>query len=101
MVVTDPYGSVTSDLAALSVIPPVARRVVPALSLGGASGGGGQFDYHDALAPDGLWLAITNHTIAVTPQFTFDFSDPLPPQLYFDTTAFRRRTRLYRLVPVP
>jgi hypothetical protein len=161
VVVSGAFGVVTSDTAVLSVIPRVAHRVVPALSVGGASGGGGQFEYQDAFAPGALWVAITNHPIAVTPQFTFDLSDPLPPQrcyragpiygprpvaswsmateiplagaigssvridyinqfgptnawvtldtglltnspqLYFDTTAFRRPTRLYRLVPVP
>jgi len=152
---------VTSAPALLSIIPPVDRRVVPAVHLPGGTSSLLRLEYADRLATASLWSSFTNVTLASGPQLCFDVSEPLPAQrfyrawqtngpqpaldlslateiplagavgssvrvdyinaigptdawvtldtvlltnttqLYFDVTAFRQPTRLYRLVAVP
>jgi hypothetical protein len=163
VVVTDIYGAVTSAPALLSVIPPVERRIVPALNLTGDVGSFLHLDYVNAFGPGAPWLSLTNFTLLSTQQLCLDLSEPLPAQrfyrawqtnvptarsvldprlateipltgaigsavrvdyinqfgptdawvtletvtltntteLYFDLTAFRQPTRLYRLVASP
>jgi hypothetical protein len=160
VVVTNLAGAVTSARALLSVIPPVARTVVPAIGLTGGTGSLLHMEYAGSLTAP-RWSSVTNVTLGSGPQLCFDLSQPLPAQrfyrtwqtngpqpvldlslateiplagaigssvrvdyinaigptdawvtlntvlltnttqLYFDVTAFRQPTRLYRLVPVP
>jgi hypothetical protein len=83
VVVTDTYGVVTSDPALLSVIPPVERRIVPALNLTGDVGSFLHLDYVDDLGPGAQWLSLSNFTLASTPQICFDLSDPLPAHRFY------------------
>jgi hypothetical protein len=163
VIVTNAWGAVTSETAALSIIPPVPRRTVPMLHLTGDVGSLLHLDYADALARSPAWQALDALTLINPPQHYLDLTDPVrpnrfyrawqtnvphawpainvgmateiplagpigssvridyinqfgptngwvtldtalltnSPQLYFDTTAFRRPARLYRLVPVP
>jgi len=48
-----------------------------------------RIDYINAIGPTNAW--VTLDTVALTTW----------PQLYFDVTAFRQPTRLYRLVALP
>jgi uncharacterized repeat protein (TIGR03803 family) len=162
VVLTNLGLAVTSAPALLSVIPPVERRLVPAVGLTGGAGSFLHLEYVDSLgAAVPQWLSLTNATLSSGPQFCFDLSQPLPAQrffrawqtngprpaldmsfateipltgaigssvrvdyinaigptnawvtldtvlltnttqLYFDVTAFRQPTRLYRLVASP
>jgi uncharacterized repeat protein (TIGR03803 family) len=162
VVVTNVVGALTSAPALLSVIPPVERRLVPAVGLTGGTGSLLHLEYADSLvAAAPRWFSFTNVTLGGGPQFCFDLGQLLPaqrfyrgwqtngprpkldmsmateipltgaigssvridyinaigptnawvtldtvalttwPQLYFDVTAFRQPTRLYRLVALP
>jgi formylglycine-generating enzyme required for sulfatase activity len=83
VVVTNPYGSVTSDPAVLSVIPPVERRIVPALNLTADVGSLLQLDYVNGFTPGAQWLWLTNVTIESTPQLYLDLSEPLPAERFY------------------
>jgi hypothetical protein len=86
VVVTNPYGAVTSAPALLSVIPPVERRIVPALNLTAEVGSFVQLDYAGAFGPGAQWLSLTNVTIESTPQLYFDLSEPPPVQRFYRTS---------------
>jgi hypothetical protein len=83
VVATDIYGAVTSAPALLSVIPPVDRRIVPALNLTADAGSFLQLDYVNAFGPGAQWLSLSNVTIESTPQLYFDLSEPLPAQRFY------------------
>ena len=83
VVVTNVYGAVTSAPAMLSVIPPVERRIVPALNLTAEVGSFLQLDYVNSLAPGAQWLSLTKVMIESTPQLYFDVSEPLPVQRFY------------------
>jgi hypothetical protein len=83
VVVTNTFGAVTSAPALLSVIPPVERRIVPALTLGGQTGGSLHLENRGALDLTGHWLALDTVTLTNPPQFYFDLSLPLPPQGFY------------------
>jgi hypothetical protein len=78
-------GAVTSAPALLSVIPPVARTIVPAISLTGGSGSFLHVEYADRLvaATASPWFALSNVTVTGGPQFCFDLSQPLPAQRFY------------------
>jgi hypothetical protein len=65
------------------VIPPVERRIVPALNLTAEVGSFLQLDYVNSLAPGAQWLSLTNVMIESTPQLYFDVSEPLPVQRFY------------------
>ncbi len=84
VVVTDIYGAVTSDPALLSVIPPVDRRIVPAVGLPASSGSLLHLEYADSLvAAASQWFSLTNATLGGGPQLCFDLSQPLPAQRFY------------------
>jgi hypothetical protein len=67
----------------LSVIPPVERRMVPALALEGQSGSLLHLDDADALDPSPGWVTFDSVTLTNTSQWYFDLSLPLPPQRFY------------------
>jgi hypothetical protein len=84
VVVTNLVGAVTSAPAFLSVIPPVIRTVVPAVSLTGGTGSILHLEYADSLdAAAPQWLSLTNLNLGSGPQFCFDVSQPLPGQRFY------------------
>jgi hypothetical protein len=83
VVVMNPYAAVTSDPALLSVIPPVERRVVPAVGLPGGSGILLHLESADSLTPAPAWSSLTNLTLSSGPQLCFDLSQPLPAQRFY------------------
>jgi hypothetical protein len=81
VVVTNLAGASTSAPALLSVIPPVERRIVPAVGSTGGAGSLLHLEYADSLVPPApLWSPFTNVTLGIGPQLCFDLSEPLPPQ---------------------
>ncbi len=82
VVVRNWVGAVTSDPALLSVIPPVNRRVVPAVHLPGGTGSVPHLEYADSLvAPQ--WFSLTNVALNAAPPLCFDLSQPLPAQRFY------------------
>lgn len=67
----------------------LAMRMATEIPLAGAIGGSVRIDYINQFGPTDAWVMLD--TVLLTNS----------PQLYFDTTAFRQPTRLYRLVPIP
>lgn len=83
LVVTNVAGAVTSAPAMLSVIPPVERRMVPALALQGQPGSLLNLDDADALGPSPAWVTFDSVTLTNASQWYFDLSLPLPPQRFY------------------
>jgi hypothetical protein len=83
VVVTNLFGAVTSAPATINVIPAVARRPVPGLKLMGQAGSLLNLDFANLLSPMPDWLPLDLVTLASTPQYYFDLSEPLPPQRYY------------------
>jgi hypothetical protein len=86
VVVTNLMVAVTSAPALLSVIPPVERRVVPAVSLAGSTGSLLHVEYANglvAVAPQ--WFSLSNVTLSGGPQFYFDLQQPLPALRFYRT----------------
>ncbi len=84
VVVTNLVGAVTSDPALLSVIPPVERKVVPAVGLPGGTGTLLHLEYADSLvAAATTWSSFTNVTLTSGTQLCFDLSQPLPAQRFY------------------
>jgi hypothetical protein len=59
------------------------------IPLAGPIGSSVRIDFINQFGPTDAWVTLDTVTLTNT------------PQLYFDVTAFRQPTRLYRLVPVP
>jgi uncharacterized repeat protein (TIGR03803 family) len=85
VVVTNLSGAVTSAPALLSVIPPVDRRVVPAVHLPSGTGDLLHLEYADNLAAVPAWSSFTNVTLGSRPQLCFHLSQPLPAQRFYRT----------------
>jgi uncharacterized repeat protein (TIGR03803 family) len=83
VVVTNAFGTVTSAPASLSVIPPVERRPVPALTLMGQPGSALNLDFAAALGPASQWTTFDTVLLNQTSQWYFDVSTPLPPQVFY------------------
>jgi hypothetical protein len=83
LVVTNVAGAVTGAPAMLSVIPPVERRMVPALALQGQPGSLLNLDDADALGPSPAWVTFDSVTLTNSSQWYFDLSLPLPPQRFY------------------
>jgi hypothetical protein len=84
VVVTNLSGAVTSDPALLSVIPPVARTIVPAVGLSGGTGNLLHLEYADSLAAAApQWFSLTNVALNAAPPLCFDLSQPLPAQRFY------------------
>jgi len=85
LVVTNAVGALTSPPAVLSVIPPVGQRIVPGLVLLGQPGSLLTLEDADAVGPASGWVTLDRVTLAHTPQWYFDVSEPLPPQRFYRT----------------
>jgi hypothetical protein len=72
-----------------SVIPSLDLHLVPAITLTGSIGHALRLDYINQFGPIDAWVTLDTVTMTNT------------SQLYFDVSAFRQPTRLYRLVAVP
>ena len=83
VVVTNFAGAVTSTPAILSVIPPVQRRIVPALLLLGQPGSSLNLDDAQALDPSPVWATFDNVALTNTSQWYFDLSAPLPSRRFY------------------
>jgi alpha-tubulin suppressor-like RCC1 family protein len=83
VVITNISGAVTSAPAMLSVIPPVERKTVPALTLLGQLGSALNLEDTDTLGPSANWAALDNVALIRTPQWYFDLFTPLPPQRFY------------------
>ena len=70
-------------------LPALDLSLATEIPLAGAIGGSVRVDYINAIGPTEAW--VTLNTVLLTNT----------TQLYFDVTAYRQPTRLYRLVPVP
>ena len=68
------FGTVTSSPAMLNVIPPVPRRMVPALSLLGQAGSLLNLENAAVLAPSPNWASFDNVALTNTSQGYFDLS---------------------------
>jgi hypothetical protein len=82
-VITSSYGAVTSQTATLSIIAPVPKRTVPALSLTGDVGSFLHVDYADTLGHPKSWQTLGAVTLTNTPQLYLDLSDQMPPQRFY------------------
>ena len=83
-IVRNQVGAVVSAWALLSVIPPVARTIVPAVQLPGGTGSVLHLEYADrVVAAVPQWLSLTNATLSAGPQFWFELAQPLPAQRYY------------------
>ena len=83
VVVTNLFGASTSAPAMLSVIPPVPRKMVPAISLTGDVGSYLHLSYAGTLGPGVYWQALDTVTLTATPQFYPDLTDPLPSARFY------------------
>jgi uncharacterized repeat protein (TIGR03803 family) len=81
--VSNEFGATNSSPAVLSIIPPVPRRSVPALSLAGQPASTVAVDYADTLEGGGTWATLSSPTFASPSQFVFDTSSQLPPQRFY------------------
>jgi hypothetical protein len=75
-------GAVASPPAMLSVIPPVERRPVAALNLGGNVGQSLNLETTPALDTAPNWLPLDSLTLTDLGRFYIDVSDSLLPQRY-------------------
>jgi hypothetical protein len=82
-VVTNVTGAVTSAPAVLSVIPPVERTMVPALSLLGQPGDLMSLENADVLGPAPSWVTMDSVMLTNTSQWYFDVSTPQAPQRFY------------------
>jgi len=83
VVVTNQFGAATSAPSLLSVIPPVAKKIVPALNCAGELGNLLHLDYTDGVQAGAQWMPLSHFTLTSKPQIDFDLSEPLPPQRYY------------------
>jgi hypothetical protein len=83
VVVPSITGAVTSTPAMLAVIPPVERRMVPALSLLGQPGSLMNLENADAVDSAPAWVTFDSAILANTSQWYFDVATPLPPQRFY------------------
>jgi uncharacterized repeat protein (TIGR03803 family) len=81
--VSNAFGTTTSSGAALSVIPHLQRRPVPALALSGQPGTSFAVEYADDLVSGGPWSTLTSLALTNSSQLTFDTSAPLPSQRFY------------------
>jgi hypothetical protein len=83
VVVTNAAGAVTSPPATLSVIAPVDRRIVPALTLIGQPGTSLNLDFTAALGPAASWTTFDHVPLSAVSQWYFDLSSPVSHQGFY------------------
>jgi hypothetical protein len=69
--------------------PSLDATMATEVPLAGAIGGSVRVDYINAIGPTDAWVTLDTVLLTNT------------NQLYYDLTAFRQPTRLYRVVPLP
>lgn len=82
VVVTNLYGAATSAPVKLGVIAPIARRLVPGLTLLAQPGSSLNVQFTEALAPAANWTPLETVLVTNASQWCFDVSDPSPQRLY-------------------
>lgn len=83
VMVTNPFGAVTSSPALLSVIAPVQKRSVPALAMTGDVGSSVNLEFTPALGPSASWSALETVVLTNPPQFYFEMAQPLFEQGFY------------------
>jgi len=83
VVVTNAVGVVTSTPALLSVIAPVPRRMVPALSSTGQPGSSLNLEFVESLDSTPGWGPLGTVDLATTSAWYFDVSAPLTAQRFY------------------
>jgi hypothetical protein len=83
VVITNPFGAVTTAPVTLNVIAPVARRLVPGVNLMAQAGNLLGLDYKNNLGPAASWETMATMTLSNSSQYYFDLSEPLPPQRFY------------------
>ena len=76
-------GAVTSAPVTLNVIPAVERRPAARVKVMGEAGSMLNVDYVNLLSATPNWLLLDTVTLASTPQYYFDVTEPLPPQRFY------------------
>jgi hypothetical protein len=82
-VVSNSMGSVTSAPAMLDVIPPVPRRMVPAVTMSAQPGSLLNLDFTDTLNTPTDWRLLERVYLTNAPQWYVDLSTPLPVQTFY------------------
>src|SRR5262249_21806670 len=82
VVVTNTAGAITSAPVMLNVIPPVERRILPAVKLTGEPGSLVHLEYSDTLNPPYNWQNLFDLTLTSVPAYYFELMQPLPPERY-------------------
>jgi hypothetical protein len=80
VVVTNNAGMTNSSQIMLSVIPPVPRRVVPALAMSGQPSTTANLESTPALGSGSEWSLISTVSLTTLPEWYFDLTEPLPPR---------------------
>ena len=83
VVVTNPYGALTSSPVQLSVVPPVSRERVVGLSLAGQPAAQLQVEYADKWGPSQSWLPLMNVIMTNVAVDIFDLRTPLVQQRFY------------------
>ncbi len=83
VVVSNVYGAVTSAPAVLSLISPVARRMVPALTLKGEPGTSLNLEFIRALDRTLAWTMLDIVDLTNASQWYFDAMEPLAPARFY------------------
>ena len=83
LVITRPDSSVTNGPAALNVIPPVPRTLVPAVAVAGPTGGPVTLEYAASISAPSTWLALGTLDFTNRPQWCVDLSVPPPAERFY------------------
>jgi hypothetical protein len=83
LVLTTLAGATTSAPVMLNVIAPVEHRPAAGVLVMGGAGSLLSVDYADSLSATPNWFPLDTVTLASTPQYCFDVSQPLPPQRFY------------------
>lgn len=83
VVVTNLVGAVTSPPATLSIIPPVPRRTVPALTLRGMPGDVVTVEFTAGFNPEPGWASLDTVALTTFTQWYFDPTVPLPSRRFY------------------
>jgi hypothetical protein len=83
LIVTNSYGSLTSSPVMLSIIPPVPKKVVPALKMTGDVGSFLHLICANTLGPGVTWQELDTLTLSATQPFYCDLTLPSPTSRFY------------------
>ena len=83
VVVSNLFGVVTSTPAMLSIVPPIPRTTVPAVSLTGEPGSCLHLGCAGMPGPGALWQELGAITLSAPQQLYPDLTDPLPSSRFY------------------